>query len=95
MKGIRFTLGVAVASSQRKKDGVCVGSKHRGTAVEKVLIRSIPIFLVLREPADSLATAVITYKDKDKLTRENQPLSQEPSTSHQWMLFSNDPSIYP
>ena len=92
MKGIRFTLGVAVASSQRKRDSVCVGSKHRVTAVEKVLVRSIPIFLVLR---DSLATAVITYKDKDKLTRENQPFSQEPATSHQWMLFSNDPSIYP
>ena len=40
---------------------VCVGSKHIGTAAEKVLVRLIPTFLVLRELADSLATAVITY----------------------------------
>ena len=35
---------------------------HGGTAVEKVLVRLIPTFLVLREPADSLITAIITYR---------------------------------
>ena len=47
MKGIRFTLGIAEASSQREREIVCVGSKRIGTAVEKVLIRLIPIFLAL------------------------------------------------
>ena len=96
MKGIRFTLGAAIASSMRERDRerVCVGSKHRGTAEEKVLMRSIPICLVLREPADSLATPVITYGSEDRLTQKNQQLSQEPSTSRQWMANSNDPFIY-
>ena len=44
-----------------EREMVCVGSKHIGTAAEKVLVRLIPTFLVLRELADSLATAVITY----------------------------------
>ena len=50
---------------------MCVGSKHRGTTVEKVSIRSIPMFLVLREPAESLATAVITCGNEDRLTKKS------------------------
>jgi hypothetical protein len=48
------------------------------------------MFLILREPADSLATAVITYRNEGSLTRKGQQLSQEPSTSREWMLNSNN-----
>jgi hypothetical protein len=49
------------------------------------------MFLILREPADLLATAFITYGNEDRLTRKNQQLSQELSTAGQWMLSSNNP----
>ena len=53
------------------------------------LIRSMTMFLILREPA-ALATAVETNRNEDTLTRKDQQLSQEPSTSRQWVLNSND-----
>ena len=49
------------------------------------------MFFILREPADSLATAVITYRNEDRLTLKDQLLCEKPSTSRQWMLNSNDP----
>ena len=36
-----------------------------------ILVR-IPMFLILREPANLLATAVITYRNEDRLTRKDQ-----------------------
>ena len=84
MRGIRFTLGVAVASSQRERDSVCVGSKQRDCGRKGV----DKVNTYISRP---LATAVITYKNE--LTRENQPLRQEPSTSRRWMLNGNDPFI--
>jgi hypothetical protein len=62
---------------KRKKESVCVGSRQRDCGRKGVgtFIRSIPMFLMLREPGDSLATAVITYRNEDRLTRRDQQLS--------------------
>ena len=49
--------------------------------------------LILGEPVDWLTTAVITCRNKDRLTRKHHQLCQESSTSSQWMLNSNDLDI--
>ena len=57
-----------------EREIVCVGLKRIGTAVEKVLVRLIPTFFVLREPADSLATAAIIYRNEDRLTQKKSTI---------------------
>ena len=52
------------------------------------------MFFILRGPVDSLATAVITYRNEDRLTQKGQQLSQDSPTSRQWMVYGDDPSIY-
>ena len=66
MKGIRFTLGFAVASSQREK------RERDGVLVQNIegLHYKIPRFLSLRK--DSLAAAIITHRNKDRLTRKKK-----------------------
>lgn len=91
-KGSACESRVVVASSQRERVGAERDCSRKGVGT---LIRSTPMFFILQTTVDSLATAIITYRNEDRLTQKDQRLNKEHSTSLKWRSNSNDPFIYP